>query len=196
MLLGDGSVKFIKDSVNLQVWRALGTRNGGEVISSDSLLKTRAIDEVCHDRRHEDRTMSSLWAGRSRDDRDGSLFGTLWSSPPAWACWRSCCSRAVRRPSRASAVDAPRPRCLEDRARPLEEGGRPQVARIVQHTDGRSGLRMGGRREAPGLRGPWTKDTEERATCASRSSSSWVRRVTRAKPLRKRSGTWSAPVLR
>jgi len=36
MLFGDGSVKFIKDSVNLQTYRALGTRNGGEVISSDS----------------------------------------------------------------------------------------------------------------------------------------------------------------
>ena len=36
LLLGDGSVKFVKDSVNLQTWRALGTRNGGEVISSDS----------------------------------------------------------------------------------------------------------------------------------------------------------------
>ena len=36
LLLGDGSVKFIKDTVNLQTWRALGTRNGGEVISSDS----------------------------------------------------------------------------------------------------------------------------------------------------------------
>jgi prepilin-type N-terminal cleavage/methylation domain-containing protein/prepilin-type processing-associated H-X9-DG protein len=36
LLLGDGSVKFIKDSINLQVWRALGTRNVGEVISSDS----------------------------------------------------------------------------------------------------------------------------------------------------------------
>jgi prepilin-type N-terminal cleavage/methylation domain-containing protein/prepilin-type processing-associated H-X9-DG protein len=35
-LLGDGSVKFIKDSINLQVWRALGTRAGGEVISADS----------------------------------------------------------------------------------------------------------------------------------------------------------------
>jgi prepilin-type N-terminal cleavage/methylation domain-containing protein/prepilin-type processing-associated H-X9-DG protein len=32
----DGSVKFIKDSVNLQTWWALGTRNGGEVISADS----------------------------------------------------------------------------------------------------------------------------------------------------------------
>jgi prepilin-type N-terminal cleavage/methylation domain-containing protein/prepilin-type processing-associated H-X9-DG protein len=35
-LVGDGSVKFIKDSINLQVWRALGTRAGGEVISADS----------------------------------------------------------------------------------------------------------------------------------------------------------------
>jgi prepilin-type N-terminal cleavage/methylation domain-containing protein/prepilin-type processing-associated H-X9-DG protein len=33
---GDGSVKFIKDSVNLQTWRALGTIAGGEVVSSDS----------------------------------------------------------------------------------------------------------------------------------------------------------------
>ena len=33
---GDGSVKFIKDSVNLPTWRALGTRAGGEVVSADS----------------------------------------------------------------------------------------------------------------------------------------------------------------
>jgi prepilin-type N-terminal cleavage/methylation domain-containing protein/prepilin-type processing-associated H-X9-DG protein len=32
----DGSVKFIKDTVNLQTWWALGTRAGGEVISSDA----------------------------------------------------------------------------------------------------------------------------------------------------------------
>ena len=32
----DGSVKFIKDSINVQTWRALGTRAGGEVVSSDS----------------------------------------------------------------------------------------------------------------------------------------------------------------
>jgi prepilin-type N-terminal cleavage/methylation domain-containing protein/prepilin-type processing-associated H-X9-DG protein len=32
----DGSVKFIKDSVSLQTWLAIGTVNGGEVISSDS----------------------------------------------------------------------------------------------------------------------------------------------------------------
>jgi prepilin-type N-terminal cleavage/methylation domain-containing protein len=36
VLTGDGSVKFIKDTVNLAVWRALSTRAGGEVISSDS----------------------------------------------------------------------------------------------------------------------------------------------------------------
>ena len=35
-LFGDGSVKFIKNSVALLTYRALGTRNGGEAISSDS----------------------------------------------------------------------------------------------------------------------------------------------------------------
>ena len=34
--LADGSVRFVKDTVNLQAWRALGTRDGGEVISADS----------------------------------------------------------------------------------------------------------------------------------------------------------------
>jgi prepilin-type processing-associated H-X9-DG protein len=32
----DGSVKFIKSSVSPQSWQALGTRNGSEVVSSDS----------------------------------------------------------------------------------------------------------------------------------------------------------------
>jgi len=32
----DGSVRFIKNSVNLQTWWALGTRSGDEVVSSDS----------------------------------------------------------------------------------------------------------------------------------------------------------------
>ena len=36
LLLGDGSVKWVKDSINLQVWRALGTITGGEVVSADS----------------------------------------------------------------------------------------------------------------------------------------------------------------
>jgi len=35
-LFTDGSVKFIKDSVSLNVWMGLGTRASGEVISSDS----------------------------------------------------------------------------------------------------------------------------------------------------------------
>ncbi|RUL87580.1 DUF1559 family PulG-like putative transporter [Tautonia sociabilis] len=33
--LTDGSVRFVKDTVNLQAWWAIGTRAGGEVVSSD-----------------------------------------------------------------------------------------------------------------------------------------------------------------
>jgi prepilin-type N-terminal cleavage/methylation domain-containing protein/prepilin-type processing-associated H-X9-DG protein len=32
----DGSVRFIKNSIGLQVWWALGSRNGNEIVSSDS----------------------------------------------------------------------------------------------------------------------------------------------------------------
>jgi prepilin-type processing-associated H-X9-DG protein len=32
----DGSVKFIKDTIDVKTWWAIGTRNGGEVVSSDS----------------------------------------------------------------------------------------------------------------------------------------------------------------
>jgi prepilin-type processing-associated H-X9-DG protein len=35
VLMGDGSVKFVKSTIGLDNWRALGTRNGGEVISAD-----------------------------------------------------------------------------------------------------------------------------------------------------------------
>ena len=35
-LFGDGSVKFLKSTIDLPTWRALGTRNGGEVVSSSS----------------------------------------------------------------------------------------------------------------------------------------------------------------
>lgn len=34
-LLMDGSVRFVKDSVNLNLWRAVATRSSGEVISTD-----------------------------------------------------------------------------------------------------------------------------------------------------------------
>jgi prepilin-type N-terminal cleavage/methylation domain-containing protein len=36
VLLGDGSVRFIKNGIDGSVWRSLGTVNGGEVISSDA----------------------------------------------------------------------------------------------------------------------------------------------------------------
>jgi prepilin-type processing-associated H-X9-DG protein len=35
-LFGDGSVRFIKSSINGTTWRALGTVGSGEVISSDA----------------------------------------------------------------------------------------------------------------------------------------------------------------
>lgn len=34
--MGDGSVRFVKATVNRLTWRALGSRNGGEVISADT----------------------------------------------------------------------------------------------------------------------------------------------------------------
>jgi len=37
VLLGDGSVRFVKTTINGATWRALGTVAGGEVISADSL---------------------------------------------------------------------------------------------------------------------------------------------------------------
>ncbi|QDV32919.1 DUF1559 domain-containing protein [Tautonia plasticadhaerens] len=35
VMLGDGSVRFIKDTIQQRTWWALGTRNGGEVVSAD-----------------------------------------------------------------------------------------------------------------------------------------------------------------
>jgi prepilin-type processing-associated H-X9-DG protein len=35
-LFGDGSVKFLKETISLPIYEALGTRNQGEVISSGS----------------------------------------------------------------------------------------------------------------------------------------------------------------
>jgi prepilin-type processing-associated H-X9-DG protein len=33
--LFDGSVHFVNNGISLTTWRALGTRNGGEVLGSD-----------------------------------------------------------------------------------------------------------------------------------------------------------------
>jgi len=37
LCLADGSVRFVKSTTNIAAWRALGSRNGGEVISADAL---------------------------------------------------------------------------------------------------------------------------------------------------------------
>jgi prepilin-type processing-associated H-X9-DG protein len=37
LLFLDGSVHFVKETINRTTWRALGTRSGGEVVSADSL---------------------------------------------------------------------------------------------------------------------------------------------------------------
>ena len=34
-LMGDGSVRFVKDSINMTVWMSIGTRANGEVVGSD-----------------------------------------------------------------------------------------------------------------------------------------------------------------
>jgi prepilin-type N-terminal cleavage/methylation domain-containing protein/prepilin-type processing-associated H-X9-DG protein len=34
--MGDGSVKFVKNSIDVRTWWALGSRNGGEVVSADA----------------------------------------------------------------------------------------------------------------------------------------------------------------
>ena len=35
--LGDGSIRFVKSTINGESWRALGSMRGGEVISADAL---------------------------------------------------------------------------------------------------------------------------------------------------------------
>ena len=44
--MADGSVKFIKDSLHIGVYQSLGSRNGGEVISSDSMGPNAGIKNV------------------------------------------------------------------------------------------------------------------------------------------------------
>jgi hypothetical protein len=35
--MADGSVRFVKESISMNTWRAVGTRAGNEVISADAL---------------------------------------------------------------------------------------------------------------------------------------------------------------
>jgi hypothetical protein len=36
VLLLDGSVRFVKSTISYQAWHALGSKDGGEVISGDA----------------------------------------------------------------------------------------------------------------------------------------------------------------
>jgi prepilin-type processing-associated H-X9-DG protein len=36
LLMGDGSVRFAKDTTALHVWRGLSTRNGGEILDASA----------------------------------------------------------------------------------------------------------------------------------------------------------------
>jgi prepilin-type processing-associated H-X9-DG protein len=36
VLMGDGSVKFVKNTISVQTWWAIGTRNGNETVSADA----------------------------------------------------------------------------------------------------------------------------------------------------------------
>lgn len=36
LVMADGSVRFVKDSVSMPTWRALGTKAGGEIVSADA----------------------------------------------------------------------------------------------------------------------------------------------------------------
>jgi hypothetical protein len=45
-LFGDGSVRMLSDAIELPVYRALATRNGGEVIDASNLVQLRVQNPV------------------------------------------------------------------------------------------------------------------------------------------------------
>ena len=47
VLFCDSSVRFIKETINTSTWRALGTRNGQEVIFRLGLLIARRASRSC-----------------------------------------------------------------------------------------------------------------------------------------------------
>ena len=94
LCLADGSVRFVKSTTNIAAWRALGSRNGGEVISADC-----TSDDARRDRSPSDATGGAAPARRRRCSC--SLMRPAAAGGP-----RPCASRRRRagggRPPRAA----------------------------------------------------------------------------------------------
>ena len=134
LLLADGSIRFLEATVNVNAWRALGTRNGGEILSADSYATPMSEHPSPRNRRA---TAAPRAAGPGRRSGPG-----LPASPAA----------------RAAAAPAPRspPRTPNARARPSatrldawKAGSRRRPCHSRPVAGGRRGL--AGRRQAAGL---------------------------------------------
>ncbi len=153
VLFGDGSVKFVKDSVNLHNLASarhpqLAARSS---VPTASEHEYREIGRLNDEDRHQQR------ARPGRPGSPGSIETRVsmersGSSLPAWPCWRPCCLPGCGDPSRAHAVNEPTARdALKTALGRLEEWRNPSIVRVGQFTDDRSRLRMGVGREAPRL---------------------------------------------
>ena len=77
VLFADGSVKAVKSSVNLNVWRALGTRSGGEVVSASD-YRPRAATAALRARTGGGQSfMKCLVAGWFSFEQMGATAGDL-----------------------------------------------------------------------------------------------------------------------
>ena len=119
-LFGDGSVRFIKSTVNWQLWRALGTVAGGIVDPGFRTTRQVILDEV--------QTEGNAWLESARDTHQPSRPRSPWRRPnsprrsPSWpsssrstrsrsASGRNNSSMEWRRSFRtARRLDSPMPR--------------------------------------------------------------------------------------
>ena len=151
IVFGDGSVKFIKDSVNLPVWRALGTRAGGEVDQFRQLLSTnnQDIGRVDDDERDNERGQRLRWPGSPGRSRFESVRNALGRRCLPGCARDLALARLRRCQPGARRERADRSRRLEDRPGRVEEGGdtrrrsrRPASPMIVQDFEWESGAKL------------------------------------------------------